>query len=143
LAALTHYGLSGIEAVEKREMIELILRGGPWSQKEKADLLEYCESDVIALRKLLPVMLPKIRLPYALLRGRFAGALSQVTGVPIDVPLFNRLQTNWDPIQERLITEIDRPSAMKKCSPWVLSKRFGWSILNSYLRSHYVSQYAW
>ena len=136
LAALTHYGLSGIEAVEKREMIELILRGGPWSQKEKADLLEYCESDVIALRKLLPVMLPKIRLPYALLRGRFAGALSQVIGVPIDVPLFNRLQTNWNPIQERLITEIDRDYGLfegrvfkhNKFAEWLTRENIAWPL---------------
>jgi hypothetical protein len=107
LSALTFYGLGGIEVIEKREMIELILRGGPWSQTEQSDILEYCESDVIGLRKLLPKMLPQIRLPYALFRGRFAGALSRIVGVPIDVPLFNRLQTNWGAIQDRLITEMD------------------------------------
>ena len=58
LSALTFFGLGGIEAIEKQEMIELILRGGPWTQKEQSDILDYCESDVIALRKLLPVMSP-------------------------------------------------------------------------------------
>jgi len=56
LDALTFFGLSGIEAVEKREMVDLILRGGPWSVAEQKAILEYCESDVLALRKLLSAM---------------------------------------------------------------------------------------
>jgi DNA polymerase I len=110
LTALTFYGLSGIDAVEKKEMIDLVLRGGPWSREEQAAILDYCESDVIALRHLLPAMLPEIRLQYALLRGRYAGALTRMesVGVPIDVPLFDRLQTHWEAIQDKLIAEIDQ-----------------------------------
>jgi DNA polymerase family A len=136
LSALTFFGLSGIEAIEKQEMVELILRGGPWSQKEQSDILEYCESDVIALRKLLPEMSPQIRLPYALLRGRFAGALSRVVGVPIDVPLFNRLQTNWGAIQDRLITEVDldygvfegRVFKHDRFAQWLIRENIAWPL---------------
>jgi hypothetical protein len=56
LDALTFFGLSGLEAVEKQEIVELILRGGPWSIAEQGAILEYCESDVLALRKLLSAM---------------------------------------------------------------------------------------
>jgi DNA polymerase I len=56
LDALSFFGLSGIEAVEKQEMIDLILRGPPWSVEEQQAILEYCESDVRALLQLLPAM---------------------------------------------------------------------------------------
>ena len=71
LGALSYYGLDGIGAVEKEEMRALVLRGGPWSIAERLAILDYCESDVAALARLLAVMLPRIDLPRALLRGRF------------------------------------------------------------------------
>ena len=61
LGALAQYGLDSIGTIEKDEMRDLILRGGPWSDAERAAILEYCESDVAALARLLPVMLPRVR----------------------------------------------------------------------------------
>jgi DNA polymerase I len=69
LGALAFHGLDGIGAVEKDEMRDLILRGGPWSDAERGAILDYCESDVEALARLLGAMLPLIDLPRALLRG--------------------------------------------------------------------------
>ena len=66
LGALAHYGLDSIGTVEKDEMRDLILRGGPWTDAEREAILDYCESDVEALARLLPAMLPKIDLPRAL-----------------------------------------------------------------------------
>ena len=40
LTALTYYGLDGIGAEEKQEMIDLILSGGPWSREEIRAILE-------------------------------------------------------------------------------------------------------
>ena len=57
LGALAHHGLDSIGAVEKHEMRDLILRGGPWSDNERAAILDYCETDVEALARLLPAML--------------------------------------------------------------------------------------
>ena len=139
LSALTFFGVGGIEAIEKQEMIELILRGGPWTQKEQSDILDYCESDVIALRKLLPVMSPQIRLPYALLRGRFAGALTRVVGVPIDVALFNRLQAHWGLIQDRLIMEMDRDYGLydgrtfkqDRFAEWLIRENIAWPLTDT------------
>ena len=76
LGALAQYGLDGIGAVEKDEMRDLISRGGPWSDDERLAVLDYCETDVAALARLLPAMLPKIDLPRALLRGRYMAAVS-------------------------------------------------------------------
>jgi DNA polymerase-1 len=56
LGALAWYGLDAIEASEKDAMRELALRGGPWTDAEKVGLLDYCESDVVALDRLLEAM---------------------------------------------------------------------------------------
>ncbi len=53
LGALTYFGIDGIESAEKERMRALAMRGGPWTPQERADLLAYCETDVVALEKLL------------------------------------------------------------------------------------------
>ena len=58
-----YFGLGGIDAADKTEMRELVQRPGPHTQDERAALLAYCETDVLALAKLLPAMLPQIDLP--------------------------------------------------------------------------------
>ena len=59
LGALTYYGLDNIGTLEKEEMRALILGGGPWSAEEIRQIIDYCESDVSALARLLPKMLPR------------------------------------------------------------------------------------
>jgi hypothetical protein len=109
VAALAHHGLDHIDAGEKEDMRNLILRGGPWSAKEKAGILAYCQSDTDALARLLPRMWPHIDFYRAVLRGRYMKAVSamEYTGVPIDVELYARLNSNWERIQERLIQKVD------------------------------------
>ena len=109
LGALAHYGLDGIGAGEKDEMRDLVLRGGPWSDDEQLAVLDYCESDVASLARLLPAMLPRIDLPRAILRGRYMTAVARMefAGVPIDVPTLNLLRQNWTDIQDALIANID------------------------------------
>lgn len=60
LGALAWFGLDGIDVTEKGTMRELALRGGPWMDEEKPALLDYCESDVVALARLLPRLEPHI-----------------------------------------------------------------------------------
>ena len=109
LGALAYHGLDGIGAVEKDEMRDLVLRGGPWSDAERAAILDYCETDVSALARLLPAMLPRIDLPRALLRGRFMAAAARIerNGVPIDTATLARLERHWSDIQDQLIAAID------------------------------------
>ena len=110
LGALAHYGLDSIGTIEKDEMRDLILAGGPWSDTERHAILDYCESDVAALARLLPAMLPQIDLPRALLRGRYMVAAAQMerNGVPIDVDTLELLRQHWSNIQDQLIAEVDR-----------------------------------
>jgi hypothetical protein len=86
LGALAYFGIEAMDAAEKDDMRALALRGGPWSAEERASLLNYCESDVISLRKLLGAMQSRIDFPRALLRGRFMKAAASIewTGVPIN-----------------------------------------------------------
>ena len=109
MAALTHYGLDNIGVTEKADMVNLILRGAPWSLAERAAILDYCESDVAALPRLLARIRARIDLPRALYRGRYMAAVARMEhlGIPIDTELLARLQTNWTTIQDRLIAMID------------------------------------
>lgn len=52
IGALTYFGEPCMGAMEKDTMRALVLRGGPWSATEQQQILDYCESDVIALRRL-------------------------------------------------------------------------------------------
>jgi DNA polymerase I len=109
IGALTYFGLDTVGAAEKDEKRKLILAGGPWSAEGRAEILEYCESDVIATERLLLTMLPRIDLPRALLRGRFmaAAAAMEWNGVPIDAPMLELFREHWDAIKDSLIAEID------------------------------------
>jgi hypothetical protein len=110
LGALAYFGLDAIEAAEKDAMRALALRGGPYTPAEREALLSYCESDVSSLARLLPVMLPTLDLPRALLRGRYmvAAARMEWTGVPLDAESVGRLRSRWDPIKARLVREANR-----------------------------------
>jgi DNA polymerase I len=81
LGALVYFGLEHIDATEKTEMRDLVMRGGPWSSDEREAILDYCESDILALGRLLPAMLP--RLDLALAGGERAFAVS-----PADIQRF-------------------------------------------------------
>jgi DNA polymerase I len=83
-------------------MRKLVLRGRPWTREEQDAILNYCESDVLALTRLLSRILSRIDLPRALLRGRYmaTAASMEFVGVPIDTELLERLRTNWTDIQD-------------------------------------------
>ena len=79
------FGLDAIGATEKQDMRRG--RRRPLVGPTRAEILDYCESDVVALARLLPAMPPRIDLPRALLRGRYmaAAAAMEHNGTPIDV----------------------------------------------------------
>ena len=110
LGAMSYFGLDAIDAAEKDAMRQLAMRGGPWTDHEREALLDYCQTDVDSLARLLPAMLPKIDFPRALIRGRYMAAAARMesAGVPIDVPALTKIRMNWDSLQERLIAQIDQ-----------------------------------
>ena len=109
IGALLHYGLPSIGGEQKDSMRALILTGGPWSLAEQSEILDYCETDVVALDNLLTTMQEQIDWPRALLRGRYMKAVSgiQMTGTALDTDALEKLEMHWVTIQDRLIADID------------------------------------
>jgi DNA polymerase I len=141
LGALTYFGIDGIGANGKKEM-QTALGTGTWAGVyTPEEILDYCESDVLALERLLPVMLPNIDLTRALLRGRYMGAAAVIEhiGTPIDVPMLDRLREGWDGIQDQLIAEIDvdyrvydgRTFKQDRFAAWLARNGIPWPYLDS------------
>ncbi|MHB9100699.1 MAG: DNA polymerase [Sulfuricella sp.] len=109
LGALAYHGLDSIAAGEKDAMRDLVLRGGSWSGAEQQAILDYCETDVAALEKLLSAMQAKLDWPRALLRGQYSAAAAHIeaNGAPLDVNTLEIFRANWDGIQGKLIEAID------------------------------------
>jgi DNA polymerase-1 len=140
IGALTYFGLDAIGAQEKTEMRELAMRGGSYTAVEQAAVLDYCETDVAALERLLPVMLPRIDLPRALLRGRYmaAAAAMEHIGVPIDTVALELLRARWTDIQDDLIRAIDdhgiydgRTFKMDRWARFLVTNNIPWPMLES------------
>jgi hypothetical protein len=110
LGALTLRGLAHMDPGEKEAMRHLIMDQNTWSDTEQRAILDYCESDVIALAALLPKVAPEIDIPRALLRGRYIRAVARMefAGVPIDHELHQSLTDQWDSVKEGLIQDVDR-----------------------------------
>jgi hypothetical protein len=132
LGALAWYGLDSIEAAEKKAMQELAMRGGPWTAAEKQALLDYCESDVAALARLLPAMAPQLDMPRALLRGRYmkAAACIEHNGIPVDTHTLTLLKNHWADIQTHLIREIDKDYGVFEARSFKAARFAEWLVRN-------------
>jgi len=141
VGALTYFGLDSLGSQEKDDLRALVLRGGPWSSDERGAILDYCESDVAALARLWPAMLPGIDLPRALLRGRYmaAAAAMEFNGVPIDVTTLGLLRQHWTDIQDDLIASIDaeygvfdgRSFRAQRWAEYLIANNIPWPRLES------------
>src|SRR4051812_6698482 len=109
LGALAYHGIEHIGTAQKDAGRDLVMRGGPWSESERQTILAYCETDVVALDRLLSKTAPTLDLPRALLRGRYMAAVARMeaAGVPIDTGSLRLLRENWEPIKLALVAEID------------------------------------
>ena len=123
LGALAYFGLpGGVNELLKHEMRQLAQREGLYTWQERADLLDYCQTDVDALARLLPAMIGQIEAPpalpptdrhkafgQALQRGEYTRALAHMErrGVPLDVPLLTTLRSSWQEIELTLIARVD------------------------------------
>lgn len=110
LGATAHFGLDALAANEKEQWRAVAIRGGPFSESERAGLLDYCQTDVDALAELLPRMAPRLDLPRALLRGRYMAAVARMEyrGVPVDVETLTALRQNWARVKSQLVRAVDR-----------------------------------
>jgi len=110
LSAMAYHGLDGIDAAAK-DKIRTAIGTGAWrGVYTKEEILAYCATDVEALTRLLPAMLADIDLPRALhLRGRYMCAVAAMerNGIPLDVPLLEKIKDRWDSIKDALVAEVD------------------------------------
>jgi DNA polymerase-1 len=141
LGALVYHGLPAMAGAEKESMRQLAIRGGPFTDSERVALLDYCAEDVVALARLLPAMLPRIDLPRALLRGRYAWAAAAMEhrGIPIDVPTFEHLGSRWRDVQTQLVAEVDSRYGVfdgtvfkrDQFARWLIARGIPWPTLES------------
>jgi hypothetical protein len=110
LGALAYFRLDGIGADEKHDIQEALGTGTWPGRYSPREILDYCQSDVLALERLLPVMMPVIDLPRALLRGRYMTAVAAMewNGTPLDMPMLKLLRDHWEGLQDQLIAAIDK-----------------------------------
>jgi DNA polymerase family A len=141
LGALTYFCLDAMAATEKKELQEAIGTGTWEGRFTREEILDYCECDVEALSRLLPVMLPQIDLARALLRGRYmaAAAAMEHNGTPVDVETLALLRAGWGDIQDRLIAEVDRDYGvydgrtfkLDRFASWLAQEAIPWPRLDS------------
>ena len=108
--ALRYFCEDELDVTHKRDMRDRILQGPPFTHAERQDILDYCESDVQALVRLVPHIVPAIRsLPHALFRAKFQWVMAQAErrGVPVELSLRDRISRNWRGMRTDLVTEMD------------------------------------
>jgi DNA polymerase-1 len=109
LAVLDHFKLDSIGIQAKEHWRDVVLRGGPWTNEEREGILDYCESDVTALYKLLGVM-PNTNFGQSLIRGSYmrADAWMRHRGIPLDPVLCADLATHWEALRLELISDLNK-----------------------------------
>lgn len=110
--ALARYGLEAGESAHKAAMRKMAMSAceGSWTTQDQHALLDYCAEDVRHLAALYQVMRHQIDWPQARLRGLYTLAVAAIehSGIPLDGPLFRRLQENWSIIKSHYVAELER-----------------------------------
>lgn len=103
------YGADSLPMPEKRDMRELAMRGGPYTDSEVNSLIDYCARDVQAtvsvFKKMFTAILekasdPSRRMNQGLLRGTYGQALAfcEHRGVPVDTRRVESFRKHWPAI---------------------------------------------
>ena len=96
--ALRYFGGDGIDTAHKHDMRDRILQGPPFSADERAAILDYCESDIRALARLVAHIVPTIRsLPHAMARANFMWA-HRAAGAPRRSDRSTAARANPEPV---------------------------------------------
>src|SRR5262249_7606743 len=105
LGAMQWHGLDGIDALKKDYSRKRILPGGPYSAEDQQAILDYCQSDVVALAQLYPRMINRdANLIPALWRGEYMKVIAwaEHCGVPVDAALYRRMTEHWPALQSQV-----------------------------------------
>ena len=109
IGALTYFGLDTVGASEKDEMRLRILRGGPWSERERKEILDYCATDVDCPRALIAsdVAAHRSAAPFFAVATWPPPPPWNATACRSTVPTLELLRKHWADIQDALIAAID------------------------------------
>jgi len=109
------------------------LKGFPFSESERDEIMRYCSDDVTMLANLLREMMPQVHnLDQALHRGRCMKAVAcmEWNGVPVSRDLFTRLNNNLPRIRANVVHSVedefhfDVYTFDKKGDPHLSNKQF-------------------
>ena len=145
LDVLKTYGLTHLMGMQKQAMIDFILATPieQYTDQDREDVLDYCESDVIATKQLFLAMLPDIERPgfstgYV---GEYLKAISVITnnGVPFDTQAFQDVKKYHKRIKSKLIQgssvahiyRADLSFDEKAFANWVLQEGWAWEKTKS------------
>ncbi len=113
LGALKYFGLSHLDPDLKANWRARIIAGPPYTSEERDGILDYCESDVIALQRLLPALVGVLEerphwLGHGLHFGRYMKAVARMeaAGVPIDTAMLGLINANWTAIKLHVVATL-------------------------------------
>lgn len=113
LGAMSWFNIDTMAVEEKTHWRDLILSGGPWTSDERRGILDYCQSDVEALDKLLPPLARSLGerphwLAHALNRGRYMRAVAamEYRGIPVNLHALEHLTDRWGFLKAESIARI-------------------------------------
>jgi DNA polymerase I len=91
-----------------------------------------CRTDVEALERLLPALLPHIEYPHALVRGQFTRSVAQMEtlGIPIDTDLLSQLKDRWEDIRTAMFEKAVAAYGVLE------GTKLNHARLNAYLKMH-------
>jgi hypothetical protein len=126
IQVMARHGLALKDPPNKEEMYRLILTGGPFSSKQRQNILDYNWTDIVMLQTLLPWLLERMpgNLELSLYHGRYTipAALTMRTGIPVDGKLWHQFLKYREPIQLEVIQ--DHP--VYKGTTFDLDRFAGW-----------------
>jgi hypothetical protein len=108
--AISYFGGDAIAMSVKDFWRDRIIQGPPFSNSERAGILDYCAEDVDMLTRLVPHLIPTIRsLPHALGRAKFVAATAKQErrGIPVNLPHLTNVRNRWQDIRTDLVREMD------------------------------------
>jgi DNA polymerase I len=111
LGALAYYRFADVDSKRKDDIRARIVKGWPFTAEEREEILLYCASDVEAMVRLLPKMLPDIELDAALHRAEFVASSAHMEhrGPPIDMDVYPQLadENVWRYVRDAMVPVID------------------------------------
>jgi DNA polymerase-1 len=135
LDALAVFSVQGCCKGHKTQMREMAIRGGPFTDLEKRELMDYCQQDVEDLETLFGKLLTGIDLPLDVFRSEYVVTLAemQTRGIPTDDVIYKQLIDNLELIKKELIARFDSQQMfenghfrMGRFSDWLGRNRIPW-----------------